>query len=70
MKRVQPGSIVLFHDSGNIISSSGGNRSNTVKALPIIIDKLIERGYSFLTVDEMIILKGLSETGDGLFEDN
>jgi peptidoglycan/xylan/chitin deacetylase (PgdA/CDA1 family) len=68
LKRVQPGSIILFHDSGNIISSSGGNRSNTVKALPIIIDRLMERGYSFLTIDEMIILKGLSETEDGLLE--
>jgi peptidoglycan/xylan/chitin deacetylase (PgdA/CDA1 family)/glycerol-3-phosphate acyltransferase PlsY len=68
MNRVQPGSVMLFHDSGNVISSSGGNRSNTVKALPIIIDGLIERGYSFLTIDEMIILKGLSETEDGLLE--
>jgi peptidoglycan/xylan/chitin deacetylase (PgdA/CDA1 family) len=70
MKRVQPGSIVLFHDSGNVISSSGGNRTNTVKALPMIIDRLMEKGYGFLTVDEMIVLKGLSETGDGLFEGN
>lgn len=54
--------------SSNIVSSSGGNRSNAVKALPIIIDLLREGGYSFLTIDEMIILEGLSETEDGLFE--
>lgn len=69
MNRTQPGSIMLFHDSGNVISSSGGNRSNTVKALPVIIDGLIERGYSFITIDEMIILKGLFEAEEGLFED-
>lgn len=66
MRRVQPGSILLFHDSGNIVTTSGGDRSNTVRALPIVIDRLLEQGYGFITVDEMIILKGLSEIEDGL----
>ena len=68
MKRTKPGSILLFHDSGNVVSSSGGNRNSTVKALPMIIDGLIQQGFYFLTIDEMIILKGLSETEDGLVE--
>ncbi|MBA1334118.1 MAG: Peptidoglycan N-acetylglucosamine deacetylase [Firmicutes bacterium] len=70
LKRVRPGSIVLFHDSGNIITSQGGDRSNTVKALPIIIDRLREQGYQLITVDQMIVLKGLSETEGALYDDN
>lgn len=70
LKRVNPGSIVLFHDSGNIITSRGGDRSNTVKALPLIIDRLREEGYELITVDKMIVLKGLSETEGDLYDDN
>jgi peptidoglycan/xylan/chitin deacetylase (PgdA/CDA1 family) len=64
LKSVQPGSIILFHDSGDIITAFGGNRYNTVRALPNIIDRLQEDGYEFLTIDEMLILSGLSETED------
>ena len=42
--------IVLLHDSG-------GDRSQTIAALPIIIDTLRERGYRFVAVSE---LAGLS----------
>ncbi|MEH7120561.1 polysaccharide deacetylase family protein [Neobacillus vireti] len=37
------GNIILLHESG-------GDRSNTVKALPIIIKELKKRGYTFTTV--------------------
>ena len=40
LKNVRPGYIVLLYDGG-------GNRSQTVKALPIIIKKLKQKGYSF-----------------------
>jgi peptidoglycan/xylan/chitin deacetylase (PgdA/CDA1 family) len=40
LANVQPGSIVLMHDGG-------GDRSETVAALPTIIDALKERGYAF-----------------------
>lgn len=43
-------SIVLLHDSG-------GDRSQTVAALPVIIDQLRARGYKFVPVSE---LAGLS----------
>jgi peptidoglycan/xylan/chitin deacetylase (PgdA/CDA1 family) len=43
----QPGSIVLMHDGG-------GDRSETVAALPNIIDTLRARGYSFATVSQLL----------------
>jgi peptidoglycan/xylan/chitin deacetylase (PgdA/CDA1 family) len=43
----QPGAIVLMHDGG-------GDRTNTIQALPIIIRTLYERGYSFVTLDQLI----------------
>jgi peptidoglycan/xylan/chitin deacetylase (PgdA/CDA1 family) len=43
----QPGSIILMHDGG-------GNRSETLTALPSIIDTLRARGYRFETVTELL----------------
>jgi cellulose synthase/poly-beta-1,6-N-acetylglucosamine synthase-like glycosyltransferase len=40
------GNIVLLHDSG-------GDRSATVAALPVLIDKLKAQGYSFVPVSEL-----------------
>ena len=40
------GQIVLLHDAG-------GDRSETVKALPQIIDELRNRGYKFVSVSEL-----------------
>lgn len=40
MTTVGPESVILFHDGG-------GNRSQTVAALPIIIEQLLARGYTF-----------------------
>lgn len=62
IRKTKNGSIVLMHDSGDIFKNIGGNRINTVKALPLIIDKLREEGFEFVTIDELIVLKGLMET--------
>ncbi len=43
----QPGSIVLMHDGG-------GPRSETLAALPQVIDTLRSRGYRFATVSELL----------------
>ncbi len=43
----KPGDVVLMHDGG-------GDRSQTVEALRIALPQLIERGYSFVTMDELI----------------
>lgn len=47
MSAVFPGAIVLMHDGG-------GNRTNTVIALPKMIQALREQGYSFVTLDQLV----------------
>ncbi len=47
LDQLPEGNIILLHDSG-------GDRSNTVKALPIIINELKKRGYTFTTVADLI----------------
>lgn len=48
LKKAHPGDIVLLHASDSV--------KQTHLALPIIIDKLRERGYEFVTVSELIAL--------------
>lgn len=43
LSQTRPGVIILMHDGG-------GDRSNTVAAVPIIIDTLRKQGYSFETL--------------------
>ncbi|MED3563971.1 DUF2062 domain-containing protein [Bacillus xiapuensis] len=47
LKQLPNGNVILLHDAG-------GDRSNTVKALPIIIKALQERGYTFTTIGHLI----------------
>jgi peptidoglycan/xylan/chitin deacetylase (PgdA/CDA1 family) len=47
LAKAQPGSIILLHDAG-------GDRSQTVASLPVIIEGCLERGWSFGTVPELI----------------
>jgi len=54
---VQPGDILLFHDSGGVFKTEGGNRKETVKAVSRLIDKLRERGYRFVTISELLKLQ-------------
>jgi peptidoglycan/xylan/chitin deacetylase (PgdA/CDA1 family) len=48
VSRVRRGSIVLMHDAG-------GDRSQTVAALPAIVHALRRRGFSFVTVPRMML---------------
>jgi len=48
---VGPGSVVLFHDGG-------GDRRQTVEALPAIIEQLRAQGYVFVTVEELYAVNG------------
>lgn len=43
MTTVRPGSIILFHDGG-------GDRTQTIASLPIIIKNLKKNGYTFTTI--------------------
>ncbi|MBW4618771.1 MAG: polysaccharide deacetylase family protein [Cyanosarcina radialis HA8281-LM2] len=47
LKGAKPGAIVLMHDGG-------GDRSKSVKALPLIIAGLKQQGYRFVTVPELL----------------
>ncbi len=69
VNNVKPGSIILMHDSGDLIKYRGGNRYSTVRALPEIIDKLRAQGYEFVTIDQMIFLSELMETEEYSHED-
>ncbi|MEJ3744821.1 polysaccharide deacetylase family protein [Actinomycetes bacterium KLBMP 9797] len=46
LDRVQPGSVVLLHDGG-------GDRRQTVEALPAVVEGLLARDLRFVTVDEL-----------------
>jgi peptidoglycan/xylan/chitin deacetylase (PgdA/CDA1 family) len=47
LEGAQPGAILLMHDGG-------GNRSQTIAALPTIITTLRHRGYRLVTVPELL----------------
>lgn len=47
LNNAQNGSIILMHDGG-------GDRSQTIAALPIIIERLQARGFTFVTIPQML----------------
>ena len=47
IKNARPGGIILLHDGG-------GDRTRTIQALPQIIAKLKQQGYSFVTIPELL----------------
>ena len=59
LSQVRPGDILLLHDSGDLITNEGGDRNNTVEALPLIIEGLEQQGYRFLTLSQMLVLSGM-----------
>lgn len=61
-KKAEPGAIILLHDSGDLITHKGGDRSATVEALPDIIDNLRKNGYEFVTIEQLIFFTELMET--------
>ncbi len=54
VRATKPGSIVLLHDGG-------GDRTQTVKALPKIIKRLRGKGYTFVTVEELVEANGVKK---------
>jgi peptidoglycan/xylan/chitin deacetylase (PgdA/CDA1 family) len=53
-ERVHNGDILLFHDSGNVFSKEGGDRTQTVRAIPLLVKTLKEKGYEFVSAEELI----------------
>lgn len=52
LAQAHPGAIILLHDGMNLTKDA--DQSQTVKALPTIIDSLRARGYRFVTVPELL----------------
>ena len=48
------GSIIIFHDGKE---SVGGDRSETVNALKLVIPALKEQGYKLVTVPDLLGIK-------------
>ncbi|MDP2941316.1 MAG: polysaccharide deacetylase family protein [Candidatus Omnitrophota bacterium] len=53
-RKAKPGDIILFHDGGAVFSSEGGDRSATVKVIPLLAERLKEKGYRFVTISELL----------------
>lgn len=53
-RHVRNGDILLFHDSGSVTSTEGGTRRQTVKAVSLLARKLREKGFEFVTIEELI----------------
>jgi peptidoglycan-N-acetylglucosamine deacetylase len=49
--KAKPGSIVIFHDG---FDGHAGNRASTVAAAKIVVDRLTQDGYRFVTVDDLL----------------
>ena len=60
VQKVRPGTIGIFHDG---CGSQGGNRSETVAALDLIIPELKARGYRFVTVDQLLCVSPYQPRG-------
>jgi len=52
LDEVENGAIILLHDGNRLIK--GYDRSQTVKALPAIIELLQQKGYQFVTVPQLL----------------
>lgn len=54
---VRPGDIILFHDGGGVFTTEGGDRTETVKTIPRLVEKLKGKGYKFVTITELLNIK-------------
>jgi len=57
LNNIHSGDIILFHDSGGVFTTEGGNRKQTVKTIPRLARKLREKGYRFVTISELLSLR-------------
>jgi peptidoglycan/xylan/chitin deacetylase (PgdA/CDA1 family)/glycosyltransferase involved in cell wall biosynthesis len=62
VRNVRPGSIILLHDGYGTIHNTGkADKSLTVEALPLIIQQLRDKGYSFVTVPVLLGVPAYNE---------
>jgi len=53
-RHIKSGDILLFHDSGNVISREGGSRRQTVKSITLLTKTLKEKGFEIVSLEELI----------------
>jgi len=53
-RNIKNGDIILFHDSGNVSSTEGGNRRQTVKSISLLARSLRDKGFEFVSIEELI----------------
>jgi peptidoglycan-N-acetylglucosamine deacetylase len=51
LAKVRPGSIIIFHDG---FDARGGDRSSTVGAVKLVVNRMSQAGYEFTTVDRLL----------------
>lgn len=68
LSQIKPGSIILLHDGMG--TSVNPQVQNMVAALPIIIETLQAKGYSFVTIPELMQIKKLSSENNPLMVPN
>ncbi len=62
VKSVHPGSIILLHDGyGTTHDTAKADKSLTVRALPLIIQQLKDKGYTFVTVPALLNVPAYNE---------
>jgi peptidoglycan/xylan/chitin deacetylase (PgdA/CDA1 family) len=54
-KKAKPGRIIIFHDGYN---NKGTNRQKSIDAVKIFVNSLSNKGYKFITVEELFKLGG------------
>jgi peptidoglycan/xylan/chitin deacetylase (PgdA/CDA1 family) len=60
LRITRPGSMIIFHDGRD---GKGGERAATVDAVELVVDRLRERSYSFVTVDRLLGVPAYQATG-------
>lgn len=58
LAKARPGAILIFHDG---FDARGGDRTNTVAAVQIVVQQLRRQGYRFATVDELLGIPAYQE---------
>jgi peptidoglycan-N-acetylglucosamine deacetylase len=53
-RNIQNGDILLFHDSGNVSTTEGGDRTQTVRSIPLLAKSVREKGFEFVTIEELV----------------
>lgn len=55
LAKVRPGAILIFHDG---FDARTGPRGQTVEAVKLVVDRLLEDGYRFTTIDRLLGIPG------------